>query len=112
MNQEKIEPRVGLFANEVGYSDVEPWEIIEITPKRVRVRRLTAKLKESFKPSFVVGGFGGHCVNSRAQEYDYTSDVENRECLLTFNVKKQRWMSKGVRFIIALEPCKYYDYNF
>lgn len=101
------------FANYIGYSDVEPYEVIrKVNERCFEVRPMKAERDPSYKPEFIAGGFAGHCINQGAQKWIITSD-ESAEIGRIRKHKDGTWRSKGGgRFQLAEAPHKYYDYNF
>ena len=102
--------KVGMFCNWLGYSDVTPYEIVDVNKsgKTITIREMDAKLVDSFKPEFIAGGFSANCTNQNEQEYDYTSIKDGY-------TQKVRMSKKGFglgRFKISYVPCKFHDYNF
>lgn len=104
-----IEPRVGLYANYYGYSDVYPHEIIKVnTAKTITIRSMKYERDPDWKPEIIPGGFAGHCVNQSTQKWIITSDPNG-------SVQKIRLSSRGWskgRFHVEDAPNYYYDYNF
>jgi hypothetical protein len=100
------------YANEVGYSDVEPHEVIrEVSDKCLEIRAMDAKRDPTWKPEFIPGGFAGHCTNQSSQRWTYSSNEERP----TFRIRlgKRGWKDKhGNRYVLADKPRKFYDYNF
>ena len=65
------------YANQCGYTDVEPFEVIEErTPTKLVVRGMDAELDPTWKPEFYPGGFFGHTANNRQQRWLITSNPE------------------------------------
>lgn len=107
-----------LYANEVMYSDTNPYEVIEMkTDKTWVVRSMTATIKEEAKKalqdSFIPGGFCGHFDNYE-QEWDITPDENGAVRTIRFHSSKSSrgWFDKSQRFSISTNPVKFYDYNF
>ena len=101
---------VGMFCNDFGYSDVKPFEIIEVSESGniITIREMEAKLVDGWKPKFVEGGFAGHCTNQNEQEYNYFSKEDG----FTMKIRRsKKGFGKG-QFKISFVPIKYYDYNF
>jgi hypothetical protein len=100
------------YANHVGYSDVDPYEIVRVVSDiTIEVREMKAVRDESVKMEFVAGGFAGHCVNQREQKWNISSD----ESAPVFRLRlgKGGWKDKhGRKFALSNEPVKFYDYNF
>lgn len=109
---------VALYANQFFYSDVEPWEVLEIKTDRCIVVRemkaeITAEGRKKLQESFVPGGFIGHFDND-AQEWKITPDPDG--CVATIRRHKDGGFylpgSRGTFFKLSTKPFKKYDYNF
>jgi len=100
------------FANQIGFSDVTPYQIVRrVSDKTIEVRRMKAELSQNYKPQFVAGGFSAHCVNEREQEWV----IETDESAPVERIRRQKdgqWKNANGRFVLAVSPAKYYDYNF
>lgn len=101
------------FANQLGYSDVEPHEVLRVIGKKtLLIREMTAIRDNSIKLDFQVGGFCAHCTNQRDQKWFISSDETAR----VFRIRLQKnglWKdSQGRRFSLNEIPIKFYDYNF
>lgn len=99
------------YANFIGYSDVEPYEVVRVvSDKCLEIRAMDAVKDESVKTQFVVGGFSA--VSDNAQKWIITSNPANEVIRIRAN-KKKGWANKyGQRFSLSDTPCKFYDYNF
>ena len=107
-----LEPQVGLFANFVGWSDQEPYEIVKIISKKTIEIRAMDISKNKTKMQFVPGGFSAHCTNLYDQDYDYFSNEDNPIFRIRLH-KNGGWNSaSGSRHSISEEPVKFYDFNF
>lgn len=54
------------YANHLGYSDVNPYEVVRvISDKTIEIREMNAERDDSVKMEFVVGGFSAICTNQR-----------------------------------------------
>ena len=54
------------YANHIGYSDIDPYEVIRvISDKTLEIREMKCERDESVKMEFVVGGFSAICLNQR-----------------------------------------------
>lgn len=105
------------YANNIMYTDVNPYEVIEeIDAKTYMIREMKANITEEaskkLKQSFVPGGFVGHFDNS-LQEWDITSD----ETAPIIKIRKHKdgffyTPKNGRRFRIDDHPVKRYDFNF
>ncbi len=101
------------FANQYGYSDVYPFEVVKvISDKTVEVREMEAERDESVKLEWVVGGFAGHCTNQRDQKWFITSNDSNPVVRIRLS-KSGVWKDKhGRKFGLSAQPVRFYDYNF
>ncbi len=85
--------------------------VIKVTKNTVTVRRDTAILDPNFKPEFIPGGFGGHCINQDKQAYSYRPNPDG-------TIYKFRWSNKfqsyGQPGSLSLRKGRheFYDYNF
>ena len=104
-NSKGKEPQVGMGVTEMLWSDRHPWEIIEVKDERhIVVRELDWKRVDG-------GGF------SEAQEYEYSSNPDNRTARL-FRTKKGQWRERIGKnglgctvFVIGVAE-RYYDFSF
>ena len=92
----KLEPKVGLFANFVGWSDQEPYEIVKIISKKTIEIRAMDISKNKTKMKFVSGGFSAYCTNLYDQDYDYFSNEDNPIVRIRLH-KNGGWKSAGGR---------------
>ena len=101
------------FANQYGYSDVYPFEVVRvISDKTIEVREMDAERDESVKLEWAPGGFAGHCINQRDQKWFITSNESNPVIRIRLSAKKG-WQDKhGRRFGLSDKPVRFYDYNF
>jgi len=102
-----------LYANYCGYTDVNPYEVVEVrTENKMMVRAMDAVIDPAWKMDFYPGGFFGHVANDRDQKWIITANPANP----VFAIRKHKngkWFSKGgSRFNIADKPHKFYDHNF
>jgi len=100
------------YANQYGYSDVNPFEVVRvISDKTLEVREMDAVRDESVKLEFHVGGFSAHCSNQRDQKWFITSNEQNR--VIRIRLGKNGWKdSHGRKFDLSDRPVAFYDYNF
>lgn len=108
MSQENV---AKTYANKIGYSDVEPFEVVKtISESCLEIRQMNAQLAI---PATMIapGGFVGHFDNG-SQKWNITSESQNP----AFKIKMRKdgnWRdSGGSRYIIADHPRKVYDYNY
>jgi hypothetical protein len=101
------------FANELGYSDVRPYEVVRIvSDKCIEVRSMNAERDPNWKAEWVSGGFAGHCVNNDKQQWVITSDPDGRVERIRLH-RDGEWRTKyKQRFALADEPIRHYDFNF
>jgi len=100
------------YANHIGYSDVNPFEIIrKISDKTIEIRAMNAERDPNWKPDFVAGGFCGTVVNQRDQRWIISSSADAPA--VRIRLGKFGWKdANGRRFQLSDEPVKFYDYNF
>ena len=101
------------YANHIGYSDINPFEIIrKVSDKTLEIRAMEAEKDDSVSLEFIPGGFSAHCVNQIDQKWKISSDEKNP--IIRIRLSKNRgWQDKyGRRFSLADAPRKFYDYNF
>jgi len=101
------------YANQHGWSDVYPFEVIrKITDRCVEVRAMKSE-QTVFPKEFHVGGFSAHCADQHSQEYKYESNPDAEVFKIRWSKAKSRWQDRhGRRFIMCDKPVKFYDYNF
>jgi hypothetical protein len=99
------------YANHIGYTDVNPFEVIrQVTPKTIEIRKMDAVQDMSVKPTFNIGGFSAHSDN--AQKWIITSNEEYGIFRIRLHADG-RWFDKyGHRYQLSDAPRKFYDYNF
>lgn len=104
------------FANNIMYTDVVPFEVIEErTPNLYVIRSMkseqTEQSKKDLKESFIPGGFCGHFDND-LQEWDITPDDDG----LVIKIRRHKdgifYDVHGGRYSISSKPIKFYDFNF
>jgi hypothetical protein len=96
------------YANHVGYSDVNPYEVISSTAKTITLRAMECTQRGELKQT--PGGFCAHTDNG-TQKWDITSNPHG----YTFKAylhKNGFYYSGGRMFKLSDYPVKYYDYNF
>lgn len=100
------------YANQVGYSDITPYEIVRVvSDKTLEIREMNAERDKSVELQFHVGGFAAHCSNQRDQKWFITSDDTNP--IIRIRLGKNGWKSAhGSKFQLSDTPVKFYDYNF
>ena len=101
-----------MYANQYGYSDITPFEIVRrISDKTIEIRCMSTEVDPSWKPEFIPGGFAGHCVNQHRQVWIFSSD-ENAPVIRARRRKDGSFQSIYGRHIIQDKPVKFRDYNF
>lgn len=100
-------------ANQMGYTDVKPFEIVRIvSDKTVEIREMACERDPSWKMDVHPGGFCAHVSNQQDQKWFITSD----EAAPVRRIRKQKtglWKdSNGNRFFLDTKPVKFHDYNF
>jgi hypothetical protein len=100
------------YANHIGYSDVNPFEIVRrVSDKTIDIRAMEAVRDESWKPDFVQGGFCGRVMNQNQQRWVISSKLDAR--IVRIRNGKRGWRDAGGnRYKLADKPVKFYDYNF
>ena len=100
------------YANESGYSDMYPYEIVKVVSENtIEIRPMDTERDDSVELKWVSGGFAGHCVNQGEQKWFYKSNPDNP-------VKRIRRRKDGYfynhcnRVYLEQEPRKFHDYNF
>jgi hypothetical protein len=101
------------FANQLGYSDVNPFEVVrQVSAKTIEIRSMKAERDPSFQMDFRPGGFFGTVVNQRDQKWFITSDPTSNVRRIRLH-KDGRWYDRGGKcYKLAAKPIKFYDYNF
>lgn len=109
--QREIE--VGDGVTECLWSDRHAGTVIKRTKTTLTMQYDKATLKPTFKPEFVAGGFGGHCINSEEQEYTYERDENGGIVVFHWSEKFGGWR-RGSDQSVRLKRGRheYYDYNF
>ena len=92
------------YANQYGYSDVEPFEVVRvISDKTIEVRAMDAEKDDSVKLEFHVGGFSAHCSNQHQQKWFITSNPNNP--VIRIRLGKKGWKdAHGRRYGLADKP--------
>ena len=100
------------YANKLGYSDVEPYEVIRaVSGITLEIRHMNSVRDPEWKPEIIPGGFAGHCVNQHEQRWIITSDPSAR--VIRIRLGKKGWKDKhGNRYSVSDSPRKFHDYNF
>lgn len=106
-----LELQENKYANKIGYTDVDPFEVVGIvSATTIEVRAMHTERDPSVKTSFKAGGFSAYSDN--AQKWIITSD-ETKPTIRIRLRKNGSWHDKyGHRYRLAKAPHKFYDYNF
>jgi len=101
------------YANQIGYSDVKPFEILSVTKsgKQILIREMDAERDPTWVPDFVAGGFTANCANQEDQKWIIQSNEANPVIKARKRADGYFWSYYG-KHRIAREPRKFYDYNF
>jgi hypothetical protein len=102
-----------MYANQFGYSDVYPFEVVrKVSEKCIEVREMDAEKDTSVELKWVVGGYAGHCVNQDAQKWNITKNENNPVVRIRLG-KGGMWKdANGRKYGLADAPRRFYDYNF
>lgn len=101
------------YANQIGWSDVEPFEVIRVvSDKTLEIRLMNAKRDTSVQLDFAPGGFTAHCSNQAEQKWILTSAPDGAVVRIRLSKNKGWRDAHGGRYVIADAPRKFYDYNF
>jgi hypothetical protein len=101
------------FANLIGYSDVQPFEVLSISKsgKQIAIRAMKVERDESWKPEFHAGGFLAHCSNQSDQKWKISADADG----LVLKAHKRAdgcFHSAYGKHRIEQAPRAFHDYNF
>lgn len=101
------------YANLIGYSDVQPYEVLSVSKsgKQIVVRAMAYERDETWKPEFVQGGFVANCTNQNDQRWIIKPDADGVELKARKRKDGYFWSVFG-RHHVEDAPRKFYDYNF
>ena len=100
------------YANMLGYTDVEPFEVVKIiSDKTIEILAMDSEALP-WKRDFHPGGFFGHTSNQSEQKWNITSNENNPVFRIRLSKNKGWKNAGGSRFQLADEPRKFYDFNF
>lgn len=93
------------------WTDGHAATVTKVTKCSVTAQRDKATLDPNFKPEFIPGGFGGHCINQSEQTYSYRPDPDG--VIYTFRWSR-KYQSYGQPGNLSLRKGRheFYDYNF
>lgn len=111
------------FANRLGFSDVDPYEVLRVVkPGVIEIREMKCvQLHKAQDLGFQPGGFFGHCAAQDKQRWDIQPDPEAPVKVARLCNAKPRpggrrrgfyYDAGGNRYQLAAKPVKFYDYNF
>lgn len=106
------------FANRIGWSDVEPYEVVRVVNEKcVEVRAMKyERLHEMDELEPHPGGFACHFAAQHKQRWDIQPDPEREVFKVRLSKARGKagyWFDKwGNKFAAAAEPKRFYDYNF
>lgn len=101
------------YANHIGYSDVNPFEIVRrVSDKTIEIRAMDSERDPDWKPKFIPGGFSAHCVNQSEQRWNIQSNPDNPVIRIRLQKSGQWKDAHGRRFDLHDSPIRFYDYNF
>lgn len=101
-----------LFANQLGYTDINPFEVVrKVSERCMEIRAMDAEALP-WERDFHIGGFFGHTSNQRDQKWSIKSCEANLVRRIRLH-KDGRWYDSGKnRYRIDTKPVKFYDFNF
>ena len=99
------------YANNKGYSDIHPYEIVKvISDKTIEIREMDSK-ELPWKRDWHEGGFAGHLANQNKQKWDIKPNEKNKP--IKARLRKDGYFHSNVgKHYIEAEPRRFYDYNF
>ena len=110
MNSEYSE--IKKYANLHLFTDIEPYEVVrKISDMTVEIRKMDY-VQTKFPKEFHKGGFSGYYSDNEAQEYEYSSNPENKVVRIRYSKSRKGWFRGSFRHIMSDKPRRFYDYNF
>lgn len=100
------------YANCHLYSDIEPYEVVNIISEKTVEVRLMETVQTKFPQDVKIAGYPPHTLDNNNQEYTYISNPKETNIRIRWSDKKKGWYNKGSLFIMSDKPIKFYDYNF
>ena len=99
------------YANQHGYSDVNPFEVVrQVSARTLEVRAMHAE-RATWTPDVYVGGFSAHIANQDDQRWTITPDASAP--VVRIRLGKHGWRNRdGQRFVLHATPVKFRDFNF
>jgi hypothetical protein len=87
---ETLNSTTAKFANNYGYSDVTPYEVVKtVSEKCIEVRAMDYE-QTVFPSQFHVGGFSANCADQDKQDYNYTSNTDNTVIKVRYSAAKRQ----------------------
>ena len=100
------------YANQIGYTDVNPWEVIKVVSKKtLEIRKMDCEHINKADLTFHVGGFSAHCSNQHEQVWAMKSNPDALVWRIRLH-KDGKWYHHNIKFELAEKPRKFYDFNF
>lgn len=106
------------YANQIGYSDVSPYEVVRVVSENCyEVRAMEAvRSNPDADMGFCPGGFVGNFADQKKQEWD----IQPNEDAPVFRIRASKARGKvgyffdkwGNKYDMAAAPQRFYDYNF
>ena len=113
LQEEEATMNTKLYANRCGYTDVDPFEVVEVrTAKKMMIRGMAAKLDPTWKRDFHPGGFFGHTANDRDQRWFITPDPVAPVFAIRQRKNGKWYDAHDNRYAVGDTPRKFYDHNF
>ena len=101
-----------IYANHIGYSDVNPFEVVDYVSLKTLVIREMSATELPWDRKFMAGGFLGHVANQEDQKWDIQPDPDAPLVRIRKH-KNGKWYDKhGALYAVAEKPVKFHDYNF
>jgi len=101
-----------MYANHIGYSDVNPFEVVDHVSLKTLVIREMVATEKPWMRQFMAGGFLGHVVNQEDQDWDIQSDPDAPLVRIRKHKDGKWYDSHGARYALADKPLKFHDFNF
>jgi len=101
-----------MYANHIGYSDVNPFEVVRYVSLKTLVIREMVATEKAWMRQFMAGGFLGHVVNQEDQDWDIQPDPEAPVIRIRKRKDGKWYDSHGARYALAEKPVKFHDFNF
>lgn len=103
--------RMEQYANHLGYSDIDPYEIVSRTAKTITIREMDAEMDPTWRPTYIPGGFSAICINQHDQRWIIKSNPDRPTIKAYLRKDGRYWSALGPHGLSEF-PMKYYDFNF